>query len=69
MHNTRGKTRSVQNQAVANTRVRGVRIDDELWEAALERAKAERETVADVIRRALLAYVREPAPTEIGEGP
>lgn len=35
----------------------GVRIDDELWQAA-KRAAADRgETVADVIRRALRDYV------------
>lgn len=44
---------------VANTKVRGVRVDDELWEAALAKAKDRRESVADVIRRALLAYTEE----------
>lgn len=49
-----------QTQRVATTKIRGVRIDDELWEAAQERAKDRRETVADVIRRALLAYIEQP---------
>lgn len=45
--------------AVAETKSRNVRVDDELWAAALEKAKLRRETVADVIRRALLAYVED----------
>ena len=47
------------NQPVTETKSRNVRVDDELWQAALEKAKRRRETVADVIRRALLAYVEE----------
>lgn len=39
------------------TPARNVRVDDELWEAALAQAKVRRETVSDVVRRALLAYV------------
>ena len=42
---------------VAKTTIRGVRVDDELWQAAQKRARERRESVADVIRRALLAYV------------
>lgn len=42
------------------TKIRTVRVDDELWEAAQERAKERRESVADVIRRALLAYTEKP---------
>lgn len=45
--------------AVAETKVRTVRVDDELWQAAQEKAKKRRETVAAVIKRALLAYVEE----------
>lgn len=52
-------TTTGQTQSVSVTKIRGVRVDDELWEAAQERAKLRRETVADVIRRALLAYVEE----------
>lgn len=48
-----------QNPSVANTKVRHVRVDDELWEAAAKKAKRRREAVADVIRRALLAYVED----------
>jgi predicted transcriptional regulator len=44
---------------VAETKVRTVRVDDELWEAAQKKAKRRRETVAAVIKRALLAYVEE----------
>jgi predicted HicB family RNase H-like nuclease len=42
---------------VTATKIRHVRVDDELWEAAQTKAKDRRESVADVIRRALLAYV------------
>ena len=49
--------RNDHTRVVPSTKVRGVRIDDELWEAAQEKAAQRRESVADVIRRALLAYV------------
>jgi hypothetical protein len=38
------------------TRVRAVRVSDEVWEASLEKAAANGETVADVIRAALIDY-------------
>jgi Arc/MetJ family transcription regulator len=34
-----------------------VRIDDELWDAAQRIAARRRETVSDVVRRALVEYV------------
>lgn len=46
------------NQTVP-TKIRGVRVDDELWQRAQEKAARRREAVADVIRRALLAYVED----------
>lgn len=49
----------MQNQGMAETTKRGVRVDDDLWERAQAKAKDRRESVADVIRRALLAYVEE----------
>jgi predicted HicB family RNase H-like nuclease len=49
----------MQNPRVATTKIRGVRIDDELWEAAQEKAAKRRESVADVIRRALLDYIED----------
>lgn len=49
----------MQTQPMPETKIRGVRIDDDLWEAAQAKAKDRRESVADVIRRALLAYVEE----------
>ncbi len=48
-----------QNQDVTETKVRHVRIDEELWQAALAKAERKRETVSDVMRRALVAYVDE----------
>lgn len=44
---------------MTETKVRHVRIDDELWNAALAKAERKRETVSDVMRRALVAYVDE----------
>lgn len=41
------------------TPVRHIRIPDELWDRAQAKAAGRYETVADVIRRALLAYVEE----------
>ena len=54
-----------QDAAVPVTKIRTVRVDDALWEAAQRRAQERRESVADVIRRALLAYIEgdaRPAP-------
>jgi hypothetical protein len=48
-----------QTDDVAVTKVRTVRVDNELWEAAQAKAKDRRESVADVIRRALLAYIED----------
>lgn len=51
---------AVEDTAVmAETKVRTVRVDDELWTKAQEKAKRRRESVAAVIKRALLAYVEE----------
>lgn len=36
-----------------------MRISDELWQAAMRAAEDNGETLADVIRRALVRYVRE----------
>ena len=44
---------------VAETRVRTVRVDDELWQAAQAKAKRRRETVAAVLKRALVQYVED----------
>lgn len=44
---------------------RGVRVDDELWEAAKRVAADRGETVSDVIVRALKRYVRaHPGPSD-----
>lgn len=45
-------------ESVPETKIRTVRIDDELWEAAQEVARRRRESVADAIRRGLLEYVK-----------
>lgn len=42
--------------------VRTVRVDDELWDRAVAKAKRRRENMAVVIRRALLTYVEEEEP-------
>lgn len=41
------------------TRKHGVRVDDELWEAALKKARERGETLTEVIIRALKAYLRD----------
>jgi predicted CopG family antitoxin len=43
---------------MADTTPRAIRISDDLWEAALAKAKEKDETVSDVVRRALERYVR-----------
>jgi predicted HicB family RNase H-like nuclease len=43
---------------MASTPLRNVRIPDDLWLAALEKAEAQEESVSDVIRRALERYVK-----------
>ena len=37
---------------------RAVRIPDDLWKAALDRAHANGETLSEVVRRALERYVK-----------
>lgn len=48
-----------QTAPVAETKVRTVRVDDKLWSTAQDVAAEQRETVAAVIKRALLAYCLE----------
>lgn len=38
------------------TKVRAVRVSDDVWEAALEKAAANGESVSDVVRAALIEY-------------
>lgn len=46
---------------MGNTPNRNVRIEDELWEAAGNAAKANGENLSVVIRRALISYAQMPA--------
>jgi len=41
---------------LANTKQRAIRVDDDLWEAAKERAELEQRTVSDIVRIALTQY-------------
>jgi tellurite resistance protein len=41
---------------MAETPIRGLRVDEETWTAALERAQREHRTLSDVMRVALRAY-------------
>lgn len=41
------------------TTLRNVRVPQDLWDAALARAKANRTNLSEVIREALARYVRE----------
>lgn len=61
--NDRTKGDTVQTLPVAVTPKRSIRIDDSLWEAATARAKERRESVVDVVRRALIAYVERTCAT------
>lgn len=49
------------------TPLRSMRISDELWELAKARAHVERETVTDVVRRALEEYVADWSPADGNE--
>jgi hypothetical protein len=44
-----------------NTKPRSVRIEDDIWERAAAKAKAEGDTLSAVIRRALKSYAPTPA--------
>lgn len=48
-----------QNEDVPVTKLRNVRVDDRLWDAAKRIAAARRETLSAVIKRALLEYVEK----------
>lgn len=41
------------------TTLRNVRVSDEIWEAAKERASENGETVSEVVRRSLAEYVEK----------
>lgn len=41
------------------TKKHGVRVPEDLWQAALEKAHRRGETITDVILRALKAYLRD----------
>lgn len=43
---------------MANTTPRAIRIPDDLWAAALNKAREREETVSDVIRLALERYIK-----------
>lgn len=45
---------------MANTRPKSLRIPDDLWAAALEKAQAEGRTLTDVVVRALERYIKRP---------
>lgn len=40
--------------------IRSIRVPDELWQAAQDKADVVGETVSDVVRKALLWYVARP---------
>jgi predicted transcriptional regulator len=42
---------------VAETKLRNVRVDKDLWDRAQTIARERRETLSDVMRRALVEYV------------
>jgi hypothetical protein len=46
-----------QTVSVAETKLRNVRVDKDLWDRAQSIARERRETLSDVMRRALVEYV------------
>lgn len=48
-----------QNEPVAETKQRNIRVPDDLWKLATEKAKRRHETITAVLIRALWAYVEE----------
>lgn len=59
MVHTPDRMRRMPNQP--KTPVRGLRVDDELWHAAQEKAKAEGRTMTDVLVAYLKRYIATPA--------
>jgi hypothetical protein len=59
MSNTPGRISRMPNQP--KTPVRGLRVDDDLWHAAQDKAKAEGRTMTDVLVAYLKRYVATPA--------
>lgn len=55
MHNVRMDTTSSKRPG---TKARSVRVEDELWDAALARALERGENVSEAVRRALKRYTR-----------
>ena len=58
MSNTPGRLRRMPNKP--KTPVRGIRVDDELWHAAQDKASAEGRTMTDVLVAYLRRYVKTP---------
>lgn len=50
---------------MTSTPLRAIRIPDAIWRLAKERATENDENVTNVIRRALIEYVRESEPNEV----
>ena len=48
-----------QNESVPVTKLRNVRVDDDLWRDAKKIAADRRETLSAVIKRALVEYVEK----------
>lgn len=61
---TPGTLRRVPNQP--KTTIRGIRVPDELWEAAKAKAAARGEDVSTVVRAALERYVKRKDKTDGG---
>ena len=49
-----------QTDDVPTTKIRSLRVDDTLWKDAGEVVQIEGASVADIVRRALRAYVADP---------
>jgi negative regulator of replication initiation len=52
-----------EDQKVPVTKIRTLRVDDELWKSTQDVAADQGEAVADFLRRALRAYIADPNAT------
>jgi hypothetical protein len=60
MPNTNARYRRIEDGRPYGTRIRSVRVDDDLWDKAAAKAREKNENMSIVVRRALARYV---APT------
>ncbi len=60
--------RMVGRPATGKTPLRNIRVPDDLWDAAKQKAQAEGTTLTEVIKRALTRYVTAPSRKGTSDG-